>query len=472
MSQDQHVNIPGYELVRELGVGGMAIVFLAIQTSLDRKVALKVMRRNIEDIEKFERRFLMEGRTLAKLPHRNIVAVYDIVKSDVTTYIAMEYLDGGTLHERMRDGLSLAEAVAIVVQIAGALQFAHDHGVIHRDLKPSNIMFRDESTPVLTDFGIARQQDAQQTRLTQTGMLVGTPTYMSPEQINALEVDGRSDLYSLGIMFYELLTGNAPFGGDTPIAVLMAHLTTAPPPLPAAFGEFQSIIDRMLAKNRDDRFANLKEFTKALKAVVIANETLWARLQADPNQSSSEQLRALGFSISSQTAGDLQQPHGVRRTGQAAMPSGRLPAPGSNVPTQVGGQVAGRTGERSSPVMPAAGTPTPVPQYMPMADAPPPKSRTPLMAGIGLLVAVLVAVGLWLGMRGTQEIDPKIKSRVDGLLAVVDSQIAGDKLVPPPLGDNTRHPRAKPRNWHRDTVAPPNARKPCSRPCSRRPRSR
>jgi serine/threonine protein kinase len=182
MSLSQHVNIPGYELVRELGVGGMATVYLAIQTSLDRKVALKVMRRNIEDVDKFERRFLMEGRTLAKLPHRNIVAVYDIVKGDAASYIAMEYLDGGTLHERMRDGLSLAEAVAIVVQIGGALQFAHDHGVIHRDLKPSNIMFRDESTPVLTDFGIARQQDAQQTRLTQTGMLVGTPTYMSPEQ--------------------------------------------------------------------------------------------------------------------------------------------------------------------------------------------------------------------------------------------------------------------------------------------------
>jgi serine/threonine-protein kinase PpkA len=119
----------------------------------------------------------------------------------------MEYLEGGTLHEKMRDGLSLAEAVVIVVQIAGALQFAHDHGIVHRDLKPANIMFRDELTPVLTDFGIARQQDASATRLTQTGMLVGTPTYMSPEQINALEVDGRSDLYSLGVMFYELLTG-------------------------------------------------------------------------------------------------------------------------------------------------------------------------------------------------------------------------------------------------------------------------
>jgi len=435
MSLSQHVNIQGYELVRELGVGGMATVFLAIQTSLDRKVALKVMRRNIDDVDKFERRFLMEGRTLAKLPHRNIVAVYDIVKGDATTYIAMEYLDGGTLHERMRDGLSLAEAVAIVVQIGGALQFAHDHGVIHRDLKPSNIMFRDESTPVLTDFGIAKQQDSQQqTRLTQTGMLVGTPTYMSPEQINALEVDGRSDLYSLGVMFYELLTGTAPFQGDTPIAVLMAHLTTPAPPLPYAFAEFQPVIDRMLAKNRDDRFLNLKEFTKALKAVVIANETLWARLQADPNQSSSEQLRALGFSISAQTAGDLQQPLGVRRTGQAAQPSGRVSAPSSQA-TQVAGAAPQRTLDRTGPGVPigVAPQPTPLPAPSPL---PPPKSRWPLFAGIGGLLAIVVVVGLWFGLRDTSEIDPKLKGRVDGLLGVVDRQIADGKLVPPPLGDN------------------------------------
>ena len=227
-------SIPGYELIRELGIGGMATVYLAIQRSLDRKVAIKVMKRNIDDLEKFERRFLMEGRTMAKLPHRNIVAVYDIVKNEDVTYIAMELLDGGTLSDRMKAGLSMGDAISIVVQVAQALQFAHEHGIVHRDLKPANIMFRDAHTPVLTDFGIAKQQDASATRLTQTGMLVGTPTYMSPEQINALEVDGRSDLYSLGVLFYELLTGAPPFVADTPIAVLMAHLTTPAPPLPPA----------------------------------------------------------------------------------------------------------------------------------------------------------------------------------------------------------------------------------------------
>src|SRR5690349_5827366 len=231
--------IPGYEILRSLGAGGMSTVYLALQRSLDRKVAIKVMRRSGDsasaDVVQAEKRFLLEGRMMAKLPHRNIVAVYDIVSKEDMSYISMEYLDGGTLADRMKTGLSLAEAVSVVVQIGSALDFAHSHSVVHRDLKPANIMFRDAATPVLTDFGIARYQDGSATRLTQTGMLVGTPTYMSPEQINGQPVDGRADLYSLGILFYEMLAGVPPFRGDTPIAVLMAHLTQQPPPLPDEF---------------------------------------------------------------------------------------------------------------------------------------------------------------------------------------------------------------------------------------------
>jgi len=430
MSPASSFHIPGYELIRELGVGGMATVHLAIQSSLDRKVALKVMRRNIDDAEKFEKRFLVEGRTLAKLPHRNIVAVYDIVKSESATYISMEYLEGGTLHDHMASGLSLGEAVAIVVQIAGALQFAHDHNVVHRDLKPANIMFRDELTPVLTDFGIARQQDAQSTRLTQTGMLVGTPTYMSPEQINALEVDGRSDLYSLGVMFFELLTGKPPFQGDSPIAVLMAHLTTPPPALPSPYEEFQPVLDRMLAKNRDERFADLKEFTKALKAVVVNNETLWTRLQADPNQSSSEQLRALGFSVS-QTVGDaLQSPAQLRRNpasspGFRELPtqSGKLPQMAREVsqqrPLPPAPPRAAETIARASPERAGAASRT--------------RPRWLLPAVIGALV-ILLGIG-WLMLRPGPEIDPRIKADVDLRLRAVDQLIAEDKLI---ITDDTR----------------------------------
>ncbi len=430
MSQASTIQIPGYELIRELGVGGMATVHLALQTSLDRKVALKVMRRNIDDAEKFEKRFLVEGRTLAKLPHRNIVAVYDIVKSESATYISMEYLEGGTLHDQMASGLSLGEAVAIVVQIAGALQFAHDHNVVHRDLKPANIMFRDPTTPVLTDFGIARQQDAQSTRLTQTGMLVGTPTYMSPEQINALEVDGRSDLYSLGVMFFELLTGKPPFQGDSPIAVLMAHLTTPPPPLPLPYQDFQPVLDRMLAKNREERFDDLKEFTKALKAVVVNNETLWSRLQADPNQSSSEQLRALGFSVS-QTVGDALQSPGSLRRSQQSIPGFR------ELPTQ-GGKLPGVSAELPAP--PATSTISGPPSQqtalsrgplLPPAPAPTaPRSRPAwlLPGAIGFVAVLLLAIG-WVALRPGAEIDPRIKADVDLRLRAVDQLIIDGKLI-------------------------------------------
>jgi serine/threonine protein kinase len=403
--------IPGYELIRELGAGGMATVYLAIQRSLDRKVALKVMKRNIDDLEKFEKRFLIEGRTMAKLPHRNIVSVYDIVKSEDATYIAMEYLEGGTLSQKMKDGQSLGDAISVVVQIAQALQFAHEHGVVHRDLKPANIMYRDVHTPVLTDFGIAKQQDASATRLTQTGMLVGTPTYMSPEQINALEVDGRSDLYALGVLFYELLTGAPPFVGDTPIAVLMAHLTQPPPSLPEQFADFQPVIARMLAKNRDERFPSLKEFTRALKGAVVNNQMLWQRLQADPDQSSSEQLRALGFSISG-GADSLQVPSAQHV---------RLPPSGRGVPR----------------------TPTPGPMSAqlpqpPGAQAP---GRRPPWAAIGAAAAIVLGIALGaIALWPKPGIDSDTQRRADIAVAQVrDAVKAGDldkargllDLVPP-----------------------------------------
>ena len=320
------IQVPGYEILRLLGSGGMSTVYLAVQRSLDRKVALKIMRRTgdsaSDDARQMERRFLLEGRMMAKLSHRNIVAVYDIVSNESIAYIAMEYLGGGALSDRMRSGIALADAVSVIVQIAGALEFAHGHGVVHRDLKPANIMFRENGTPILTDFGIARYQDRSATRLTQTGMLVGTPTYMSPEQINGQEVDGRSDQYSLGILFYELLTGSPPFRGDTPIAVLMMHLTQAPPPLPDELRAFQDVFDRLLAKDREARYANLSEFSNDLKSRVTDSDTLLTRLHIDPNQTSSEQLRALGFFTSTPTGENI-----LRSLPNRPTPPGARPAP-------------------------------------------------------------------------------------------------------------------------------------------------
>ena len=326
------LQIPGYEILRSLGAGGMSTVYLALQRSLDRKVAIKVMRRSGDtasaDVVQAEKRFLLEGRMMAKLPHRNIVAVYDIVSNEDMSYISMEYLDGGTLADHMKTGLPLSEAVSVVVQISSALDFAHAHGVVHRDLKPANIMFRDGATPVLTDFGIARYQDGTATRLTQTGMLVGTPTYMSPEQINGQQIDGRADLYSLGVLFYEMLAGVAPFRADTPIAVLMAHLTQPPPPLPAQFSAFQPVLDKMLAKNPEERYANLKEFADDMKRRLVNSDTLLTRLQIDPNQTSSEQLRALGFATSTPTGERLRDSLLTNLSSSANRPiSAQIPQP-------------------------------------------------------------------------------------------------------------------------------------------------
>ncbi len=334
------IQVPGYEILRLLGSGGMSTVYLALQRSLDRKVALKIMRRSVDsasdDARQMERRFLLEGRMMAKLSHRNIVAVYDIVSNDAIAYIAMEYLGGGALSDRMRSGIALADAVSVIVQIAGALEFAHGHGVVHRDLKPANIMFRENGTPILTDFGIARYQDRSATRLTQTGMLVGTPTYMSPEQINGQEVDGRSDQYSLGILFYELLTGSPPFRGDTPIAVLMMHLTQQPPPLPDELRAFQDVFDRLLAKDREARYANLSEFSNDLKSRVTDSDTLLMRLHIDPNQTSSEQLRALGFFTSTPTGENI-----LRSLPNRPTPPGARPAPNLVRPTPQPGKPVG-----------------------------------------------------------------------------------------------------------------------------------
>ncbi|MHB8447732.1 MAG: protein kinase domain-containing protein [Rudaea sp.] len=393
-----YIQIPGYEILRPLGTGGMSTVYLALQRSLDRTVAIKVMRRGADaeaaSSAQGEKRFLLEGRLMAKLPHRNIVAVYDIVSSDAVAYISMEYLDGGTLSDRMKTGLALADAVSVIVQIASALEFAHAHGVVHRDLKPANIMFRDSGTPVLTDFGIARYQDGSATRLTQTGMLVGTPTYMSPEQINGQQVDGRADLYSLGILFYELLAGTAPFQGLTPVAVLMAHLTQPPPPLSEEFRSFQPVLDRMLAKNCDERYASMKEFSDDLKARLVHSDTLLMRLQLDPNQTSSEQLRALGFHTSTPTGGSL---HNSLLGSLSATPRPTpLPAALSGLPSSSARQ-----------------------------------SRLPWMWITAAAGAVLVAIGLWLvfGGRGHLDKDDEVQVRV--MLEGAEHRIEANELMKP-----------------------------------------
>jgi serine/threonine protein kinase len=416
------IQIPGYEILRPLGSGGMSTVFLALQRSLDRNVALKVMRRSGDmesaDARQIERRFLLEGRMMAKLPHRNIAAVYDIVSNESISYIAMEYLGGGALTERMRSGIDLAEAVSVIAQIAGALEFAHGHNVVHRDLKPANIMFRDTGTPVLTDFGIARYEDGSTARLTQTGMLVGTPTYMSPEQINGINVDGRADQYSLGILFYELLTGSPPFRGDTPIAVLMAHLTQQPAPLPLEFRSFQDVFDRMLQKDREARYPNLQEFVEDLKSRLISSNTLLMRLQLDPEQSSSEQLRALGFHTSTPGTGALR----ASLSGQRSVVKAPTPNPVVAKPAAASA-VAPKPKVRPAKPAPKAKVPA-------SASAAPPALPRWLWPGVAAVVVLLAAgIGWYLFGGSGHQLSPDERELVRFWAETADKRIRTNELV-------------------------------------------
>jgi len=322
MAHQSPPDIPGYELLHPLGEGGMATVYLAKQKSLDRKVAIKILRTvNDDDPERTAQRFLREGRTLAKITHRNVCGIYDIAKVGDVAYIAMEFLDGGTLVDRMRTGISVGESIAVAVQIASALQEAHNQGIVHRDLKPANVMMRGGKIPVITDFGIARELTSNQTKITVENMIVGTPVYMSPEQVSGGEIDGRSDVYSLGILFYELITGYPPYKGDNPIQLCMQHLTAPVPQLGEEFAELNPVLAKLLAKKREDRYASMSDFTQALREVFVQSPSLRIKAELAPNQAWTEQLRQMGFSFDTMRDAELNAKLRQQQLNQPAPPT-------------------------------------------------------------------------------------------------------------------------------------------------------
>ena len=262
--QSDFPDIPGYRIDRELGRGGMAVVYAGEQKSLQRQVAIKVMKAALAADEAFAERFVREARTAASLQHPNIVAIHDAGSAGHHSYIAMEIVRGGDLKDRLRDGaLEPDRAVSITRQIASALAYAHERGFVHRDVKPENILFREDGSAVLTDFGIARATGSG-TRMTATGLSIGTPHYMSPEQARGREVDGRSDLYALGVVFYEMLTGKVPFEAQDSFAVGLMHISDAPPALPSELARYQPVLDRLLAKQSDERYQQGSELVADL----------------------------------------------------------------------------------------------------------------------------------------------------------------------------------------------------------------
>lgn len=272
------MQIPGYRVIRKINQGGMSTVYLAIQKSVGREVALKVMSPALNADPVFSERFQREANIVGQLSHPNIIAIYDIGCHQNLNYIAMDYLPGGTIHDKMKAGMTTEEVLKIVKEIAVALNVAHNKWFVHRDIKPENILFRADGTAVLTDFGVAKAVSSSSS-VTNSGTVVGTPYYMSPEQARGKTLDRRSDLYSLGIVFYEMLTGTVPFKADEVVAIAIKHLTQPVPNLPPQYAIYQSILEKLLAKSPDDRFQSGSE-------LVTAIETIQSTLSGIPNNPS------------------------------------------------------------------------------------------------------------------------------------------------------------------------------------------
>jgi serine/threonine-protein kinase PpkA len=263
------IEIPGYQIKREIGQGGMASVYLAVQTSLERQVALKVMSPALAADPTFTRRFLQEARTLASLAHANIVQVFDVgVTPNQLHYFSMQYLPGGDFVSRVQRALDEAELKRVLIGVAKALAYAHERGYVHRDVAPGNILFDSADNPVLTDFGIALAA-TQAARITSTGFSVGTSHYMSPEQARGGDIDARSDLYSLGVLAWYGLTGKPPYDGNDGFAVAYAHVFEAIPRLPPEQAHWQALIDRCLAKDPKDRYADAEQALAAVDAIPL-----------------------------------------------------------------------------------------------------------------------------------------------------------------------------------------------------------
>lgn len=265
--------IGGYELKELVGTGGMASIYKGFDDTLSRWVAIKVIpvQASGDTEETMLQRFRLEARAIAALRHRNILTIYGYGEEEGWAYIVMEYVPGGSLQDRMKPGqpFTWEQALTVIIPVSEALAFAHARGVIHRDIKPANILMPQDDWPLLADFGLAKMEESTRPNLTMPGQVLGTMAYAAPEQIQEGEIDARVDIYSLGIVLYELLAAKLPFKGETPFDFLMARLTDPPMPLleanPSVPPIFAKILDKALAQEPEDRYQTMEELARVLR---------------------------------------------------------------------------------------------------------------------------------------------------------------------------------------------------------------
>jgi len=262
-----------YKIVAEIGQGAMGVVYKAVDPIIDRTVAIKTINLNLskQELEEYEQRFQQEIKAAGRLNHPNIVTIYDVGKTDQCAYMAMEFLEGQELKDIISSGKLLApgEVVDITAMVADGLWFAHQQDIVHRDVKPSNIMVMKGGIAKITDFGIARLPNSAVK--TMTGLILGSPRYMSPEQVIGKAIDARSDIFSLGVVLYEALTGVAPFDGDNVNAIMYATVNTTPPPPSSHNRHIPAMLDLIVAKAMakliEDRYQTIKELADDLREV-------------------------------------------------------------------------------------------------------------------------------------------------------------------------------------------------------------
>ena len=274
MSELVGQSVDRYQIIEKLGQGGMATVYKAFDSRLERYVAIKFIRAEAIN-EVFLKRFEREAKALAKLSHPNIVKIHDYGSYDGMPYLVMEYLPGGTLRDKLGRKYTWQEAVELILPLAHTLAYIHKQHIIHRDVKPSNFLITESGQPMLSDFGIAKMIEAEETlQLTGAGMGIGTPEYMAPEQGMGGEIDHRADIYSLGIVFYELVTGKKPFSADTPMAVMVKQISEPLPSprqfLPALPDEVERVLVKALAKRAENRYQSMDEFASALENLLTS----------------------------------------------------------------------------------------------------------------------------------------------------------------------------------------------------------